>query len=75
MKMLDREINGFLNFDQNDIAAQMNNAFEGKKETWKDKMAKNSMKADHSILKSKSKRSDSKKNVKSKRVGCFSCIF
>lgn len=33
MKMLDREINGFLNFDQNDLATQMNNAFEGKKET------------------------------------------
>ena len=40
MKQLDREINNFLNFDQDNITKQMNNAFEGKKETWRDHIGK-----------------------------------
>lgn len=31
MKDLDREVNGYLKFDANDLMSQMNSAFEGKK--------------------------------------------
>jgi hypothetical protein len=58
MRQLDREINGYLKFDTKDIAKQMNNAFEGKKEafSYTSKVAK----ADHSI--------NTKSNDKDKRM-------
>ena len=45
MRQLDREINGYLKFDAKDVSRQMNNAFEGRKESFSSKAAK----ADHSI--------------------------
>jgi hypothetical protein len=34
MKLLDKEISNFMNLDHKELAKEMNNAFEGKKETW-----------------------------------------
>ena len=48
MRELDHEIKGYLQFDTKDIAKQMNNAFEGKKESKVGTQKKT--KADHSIL-------------------------
>ena len=39
MRLLDKEISGFMKLDTNDLAAQMNDAFDGKKENWRDKLA------------------------------------
>ena len=39
MKQLDREINGYLKLNTTDLAKQMNNAFEGKKD-WQDSLPK-----------------------------------
>jgi hypothetical protein len=39
MKKLDREISNFMNLDTNDLTLQMNNAFDGKKDSWRDKLA------------------------------------
>lgn len=42
MRELDREVNGYLKFDADDLMSQMNSAFEGKKPpAAKDKKDKN----------------------------------
>lgn len=49
MRQLDKEINGYLKFDSNSLAQQMNNAFEGKRESWRDMNVAGPTTADHSM--------------------------
>ena len=60
MRLLDREVNQFLNFNSDIMALQMNNAFEGKKEDFRDKMEISSSK----VLKPKIMRKESGKTKK-----------
>lgn len=53
MRQLDKEINNFLSFNQSELTKQMNDAFEGKKNDWRDQYYEKSIKATHELQASK----------------------
>lgn len=53
MKHLDKEIENYLKFNMDDLSNQMNNAFEGKKQDWRDKYLEDKVKTNHEYQKQK----------------------